>query len=251
MPPLPSLGLLAVGLAMVFCAGLIRGFSGFGLSIAAVPLLSLIAPPAEVIPIVLLLQLFVSLSGLHGAAKICDWRSIRILSIGALVATPIGAWALTRLPAAPVRLAIAAIVFAAVLILSRGFRMDITPSRRRTLPFGLLSGLFNGLAGMPGPPIIAFYLAAPLGHDVSRASMILFFLATSVFALVPLTLLGDVNASSLMAAAIGFPVVLFGSMLGAKLYRISPEAHYRLVAIALLSVAAALAAIRAAYDFTA
>ena len=36
-----------LGLLMVFLAGLIRGFTGFGFSIAAVPLLSLLYPPAD------------------------------------------------------------------------------------------------------------------------------------------------------------------------------------------------------------
>jgi uncharacterized membrane protein YfcA len=84
---------------MVFVAGLIRGFTGFGFSIAAVPLLSLIMPPAQAVPIVLLLQLLVSMNGLKAAARICDWRSIRALSLGALVATPLGAWALATLRA--------------------------------------------------------------------------------------------------------------------------------------------------------
>jgi uncharacterized membrane protein YfcA len=60
-----SLTSLTLGLVMVFAAGLIRGFTGFGLSIAAVPLLSLILLPAQAIPIVLLPQLLVSLSGLR------------------------------------------------------------------------------------------------------------------------------------------------------------------------------------------
>lgn len=242
--------LMPLGLAMVFVAGLVRGFTGFGFSIVAVPLLSLIMPPARVVPIVLFLQLMVSLSGLQAAMRICDWRSIRMLATGAVIATPLGAMMLAQLPAAPVRLGIAVIVLAAVLVTSGGFRMEITPSRRHVFPFGLLSGLFNGLAGMPGPPVIAFYLAAPVGTGTARASMIVFFLATSVFALVPLAALGMIGRWSLAAALVSFPLVWSGSALGARLYRASPAAHYRLVALALLLVTAALAAFRAAAAFT-
>ena len=48
--------------------------------------------------------------GLREAVRHYDWPSIRLLSVGAAVATPVGAYGLARLPAAPVRLAIALVV---------------------------------------------------------------------------------------------------------------------------------------------
>jgi uncharacterized protein len=239
-----SLTSLTLGLAMVFAAGLIRGFTGFGLSIAAVPLLSLILPPSQAIPIVLLLQLLVSLSGLRAALQICNWPAIRTLALGAVIATPLGAWALARLPAAPVRVAIALSVLGAVFVLARGFRFQ-AGAGRLALPFGLLSGLFNGLVGMPGPPVIAYFLMTPVGSAVARASMIVYFLATSVFALAPMAAFGLISLRSLAAAAIGFPVVMIGSAIGGRMFHTSPEARYRFVALCLLVVAAGLAGIRA------
>lgn len=56
--------LAAAGLIMVFLAGLLRGFTGFGFSIAAVPMLSLILAPVQVVPLVLLLQVAITLAGL-------------------------------------------------------------------------------------------------------------------------------------------------------------------------------------------
>lgn len=248
---LPPATLFGVGFAMVFLAGLIRGFTGFGFSIAAVPLLSLVMPPAQAVPIVLLLQLCVSLNGLGEATRLCDWGSIRMLALGAMAATPLGVWGLAQLPPTPVRLTIAAIVLAAALLLGRGLRLAALPHGAGVLPFGMLSGLFNGLAGMPGPPVIAFYLASPLGTGAARASMIVFFLATSVFGLVPLALLGMLSWPIALAALLGFPAVWFGSWLGALLYGRSPEEHYRVVALTLLTVTALLAATRALLDLVA
>ena len=243
--------LLATGIAMVFVAALIRGFTGFGFSIAAVPLLSVILPPTQAVPIVLLLQFLVSLNGLRPAMRICHWRSIRVLAVGAVIATPIGVWALSRLPQAPVRLCIAAIVLLAVGVLGRGLRMARAPTGGGVLPFGMVSGLFNGLAGMPGPPVIAFYLASPIETGVARASMIVFFLVTSVIALVPITAIGMLSGPIVVAALCGFLPVWFGSWLGARLYRGSSEGRYRAVALTLLVLTAALAAARAVIDFSA
>lgn len=248
---LPAWAAPVLGFVMVFLAGLIRGFTGFGFSVAAVPLLGLLMSPAQAVPIVLLLQLFVGLNGFGEALRICDWRSIRALSLGALVATPFGAWGLARLPEAPVRLAIAAIVAAAVAILWRGVRMASAPGGIGALLFGVASGLFNGVAGMPGPPVITFYLTSPLGTGVARASLIVFFFVTSVFALAPLAAFGLLGRHALVASLLGIPAVWLGAWLGALLYRTSPERYYRPAALALLAATALLAAARAVLDLVA
>lgn len=251
-PPEPSaLALPALGVAMVWLAGLVRGFSGFGFSIAAVPLLSLIYPPVQVVPVVMLLQLFVSFNGLGQAWPLADRPSLWRLALGALVATPVGLWGLTSLPAAPVRLAIAAIVAIAVAILAGGRRMAAPPGGAAVFGFGIVSGLFNGLAGIPGPPVIAFYLASHLPTAAARASMIVLFMFTSLAALLPLVWGGRVGVPELVAAAAGFPAVWLGSRQGARMYLRSHEARYRRIALLILGLAGALAALRAVLDLVA
>lgn len=234
------------GMMMVFVAGLMRGFTGFGFSLAAVPLLSLLMPPAQAVPIILLLQLCVSLLGLRDALRFCHWRSVMLLGVGATIASPIGVWGLAMLPPASVRLVIALIVVAGATVLARGGRMAVAPTGWLVLPFGFASGLFNGLAGIPGPPIIAFYLGSPVLSSVARASMIVFFLATSILGLVPLAWFGLLDRGSVVGAAFGLPAVLFGSWFGAFLYGRSADHHYRRVALIFLFVMATLSAWRAA-----
>ena len=241
----PPWTVLLAGAAMVFAAGTLRGYTGFGFSIAAVPLLSLLGPPATVVPIVLMLQLVVSANGIRSAARLGDWRSIGLLALGALLATPVGVWALTELPDAGVRFAIAGTVSAAVLMLGLGHRAATAPSGPRVLLFGVVSGLFNGVAGMPGPPAIAFYLGAPIPGATARASMIVLFTLTSAFALVPLLALGRLHVGACWLAAAALPVVWLGSSLGAWLHARSSERTYRAAGLAVLAATAARAAARA------
>lgn len=231
---------------MVFLAGVLRGFSGYGFALAAVPLLSLISPPAEVVPFALLLQLFVGVSGLGEAVQICDWRSVRLLTIGAVVATPLGIWALTAFPENLVRLLIAVVVGLGVVVLASGLKLPAHNSRTSVLSFGAVAGLFNGLAGIPGPPVIAFYLASPLGSACSRASMIVLFLFTSAAAMVPLFLVGALSWGSLALSVAGIPIVFVGSWAGTLLHRKSSEAVYRWAGIIALSATALMTAVKAA-----
>ena len=245
-PPWPT---LLAGAAMVFAAGMLRGYTGFGFSIAAVPLLSLIAAPATVVPIVLLLQLLVSANGLRAAMQQGNWRSVGLLAIGALLATPAGLWALTQLPESVLRLAIASMVSAAVLVLGFGLRPAAASSGSRVLLFGIVSGLFNGVAGMPGPPAIAYYLGAPMPGSTARSSMIVLFTLTSTFALVPLVALGRVNAATCMASGFALPLVWLGSSIGAVLHARSSERMYRSAGLAVLAATGVLSAATALSSF--
>jgi uncharacterized membrane protein YfcA len=246
--PLATPELLGLALMMVFAAALVRGFAGFGFSIVSVPLLSLIMLPAQAIPISLLLQVLVSLIGLREAMRICDWGSIRMIVLGALLGTPFGVWLLTHLPVAAVRLAITGIVVLGAVLLARGFRMRTAPRGAGAVPFGMASGLFNGLAGISGPPVIAFYLASPIGTAVARSSMIVIFMAISTIALLPLAALGAVGWSTLVAGGLGFPVLWIGSRLGAAFFRRSPERIYRIVALSLLIATALIAGAHTVFD---
>ena len=53
--------------------------------------------------------------------------------------------------------------------------------------------------------------------------MIVFFLVTSLMALLPLAFIGMVSGQMLVASLCGFPAVWFGSWLGAVLYQGSSE----------------------------
>ena len=60
---------LIIAVFGVFAASLLRGFTGFGFGIAAVPLLSLALPPTKAVPFVVVLQVIVGGVGLRQACS--------------------------------------------------------------------------------------------------------------------------------------------------------------------------------------
>ncbi|HQT38234.1 MAG TPA: sulfite exporter TauE/SafE family protein [Acidocella sp.] len=242
---------MTVGLVMLFVAGLARGFTGFGMGIVAIPLLSLMMPPTDAVVIVLLLQVFVSLLNFKTSVTLCHWPLVNRLTVGSIVATPVGSWALLYFSANVLRLCIALIVLATAVTLVAGYRLKVIPSGWRVLALGVASGILNGLAGMSGPPVVAFFLAAPVSVAVARASMIMFFLISSALALIPLAIFGKIHLWSAAGSVAGLPVVLLGSVVGTKLYLSSHEGHFRFISIGLLVLAAMLAGLRALGGFMA
>src|ERR1700761_6936682 len=157
---------LITALLGVFAASILRGFTGFGFGLASVPLLSLALPPAQVVPLVVVLQVLVGTLGLKDAARQCDWHAVFTLAPGLIMGVPIGLLILTALPANPVRLVIGAVLLFSVVLTAKGPRLPPNPSRLLSAGVGLASGIINGLASMGGPPIIVYLLA--IGHSTAR-----------------------------------------------------------------------------------
>ena len=95
---------IAVAVAGVFVGALLRGFTGFGLPLAAVPALTLVLAPALVVPAMLLLQILATLQALPRIYRAIHWPALAWLGCGALVGIPIGTALLARLPSDAMRL---------------------------------------------------------------------------------------------------------------------------------------------------
>src|SRR5262245_1490350 len=120
-------GDLAFGLCVVLAAGFMRGFTGFGFAMAAVPLLPPVVPPARAVPFVVLLQLLAGVWDWREARKHAQWRSLPWLIAGAVVGTPLGTMSLALMSADWARLAIAGAVLLAVVLLARGLKLPDLP----------------------------------------------------------------------------------------------------------------------------
>lgn len=235
----------ATVLGGVTAASVLRGFTGFGFGLAAVPLLSLALPPAQVVPFVVVLQVVIGVGGLRAAWKHTDWRSIGALTPGLVVGIPIGISILSAFAPDTVRLAIGLIIAASVGLLWAGVRLPPNPSRWVALGVGLLSGVISGLSSMGGPPIVVYLLA--LGHSAAivRATSMVFFMLSGMTSVVPMTWTGLIDREVLIWTAVATPVLFGGSWLGTWGFHRAKPHHHRITALAVLSVLAVVLIVRA------
>ena len=240
-------GLALIGL-VVFLAGVLRGFTGFGFALAAVPVLTLFASPAAIVPAIFIIALLSGVEMLPRVWRLANFRAVGHLLSGALIGTPVGVYVLSVLPEAPMRLIIGAVLLLAVLLLWRGPGFKGEPSLPAKIGTGFLSGLLNGGTAMGGPPVVLYFLAAPEGVASGRASLLFYFFFTSIWAIVLLILQGVMTWPSLWLALALSPAMFLGNRLGESLFLKNGGRLYRrvallfLAAIALLAIARALAA---------
>lgn len=227
-------------LILAFAAGLLRGYSGFGFAMVLALGLLTVSPPALAIPVVLLLDLVCSVSLWRGAGQTFH-RGIGLrLLAGMLLAVPIGALALARLPEqwmAPV---------VALLCLVGGLLVLVRqPSSARpvavgwALPAGLVSGLVTAMASAGGPPVVVYLLRSGLPAANVRGTAIVFFAVSDLLALGSLWWLQVLNAEHLHLAASLLVPALLGNVLGQVLFRRKPMALHVLIGSVLVVLSAA------------
>lgn len=246
---MPDPLLLALASGFIFLAAIVRGYSGFGFSLLAITALSLILPPAKVIPAIFLLEVAASLHLLPSIWKDVHWGSLSFLMLGALIGTPVGVHALANVPQAQMTLALACFVLAATVLLWRGFSLTTMPSKPATLAVGTATGLANGAFGMGGPPVVLFYFASPAGHAAGRASLIAYFLFTDLVGLGFLSREGLVTVDAGLLALVFLPALVAGIWLGARSFKSADPARFRRIVLVILAGLAVLTAVKAVLGF--
>jgi hypothetical protein len=237
---LASWRLLAAALATAV-AGLMRGYAGFGTAVLLSPIYSVLWGPREGVPVMLLMELVVSLQLLPKAFFDADRRVILPLGGAAAVATPLGAWVLLTADGELLRRCIGGFVLVFGLLLMSGWRYHGTRPLPLNLAVGTASGLLKGATGMSGPPVILYLLAGPEEARRHRANLILFFALIAVVSVVPPLLGGLIDLAVLAKLAVLLPVLALCVPIGARLFHVVPPLWYRRFALVFLVGAGGIA----------
>src|ERR1700754_1975003 len=187
--------LMVAALAVVFGAGIVRGFAGFGFSALSVAGLALLVSPAKVVPAIFVLEVLASISLLRSAARDIDWHWLSWLIAGNVLCLPLGIVLLAWLPETPLRLLIGALLRLAAVLLRSGFSLALAPSEGVRLGVGMASGFVNGVAAIGGIAVAVMLSTSQIAPAALRATLIALFLFTDLYALACSALLSYASSS--------------------------------------------------------
>lgn len=156
---------LAAALVLL-AAYFIRGITGFGSGLIAIPLLAHFLPLSFVVPMMLVLDLVASLALMGHSRLQVHWGEIRGLLPSTIAGTLIGALLLVRLPREPLLVGLASFVIFFGLRYLFNVHNEQPVSRWWSVPAGLGGGLIGAMFGTGGPPYVV-YLSHRL-HDKTR-----------------------------------------------------------------------------------
>lgn len=178
--------------AAIFLAYLVRGVSGFGSALVAVPLLAHLLPLTFVVPWVVVMDVLAAVwlarSGHRGGHV--RWREIGWILPASLAGITVGVVLLLSMPREPLLMVLGLFVSAFGIRQFLGLHGDRTVSRWWALPAGFFGGAIGAVFATGGPPLV-IYLAHRL-HDKAqlRATLSGLFLIEGSSRLVGLLLAG-------------------------------------------------------------
>lgn len=236
---LPNLT-LALTMLVAGVAGLARGFSGFGAALIFMPAGSALVGPVIAAPILLLVDGVLSLSFLPGAWGLARRNDVGLMAAGALLGVPLGTFILNHADPLPLRWAISITALSMLALLLSGWRYHGRPKSLTTAVVGAVSGLFGGLAQMSGPPVVVYWLSGREEHGIMRASIILFFGATTLFAVMSYLVWGLITVQTLLLAALVAPAYGLGLFFGARAFHIASPQTFRRLCFSLIALSVAV-----------
>lgn len=229
---------IAAALATAFAAAFVRGLAGFGLAILLVPVLALALTPVEAVLATNFVALFIGLSEIRVITRDAERSALVIGGIVVLTTAP-GLILLAATPPDLARFLIALVALSAFVAILLPTRPADVPGKWTTGGVGVVSGLLTGFAGMPGPPVVPYYVGRHIPRHVAKASMLLIFTIAATAGLASGLAIGVLEWRLAALALLLFPAVLLGNWLGAKAFgKVSDPVWRSFVAFALFAAAA-------------
>ena len=229
---------------VVFIASIIRGFNGFGFSAICISGFSFILPAIEIVPIILILEVLISIFMVPYVWNKIDWNFVFKLLIGITIGSPIGLYLLKYLSSDITHLTVCILVIFFSFLLMKGYENQKIDNSYAKMFTGIISGTLNGLTTLGGMPVALFLLVTSIQPAVIRGSLAALFFLTDIYAFTLSFFMGIVDMTTIYRVIPLIIILPLGVFIGNKFFVQSEEATYRKVVFYFLIVISILGIFR-------
>ena len=229
---------MAATVAILFAAYFIRGITGFGSGLIAVPLLALFLPLTFVVPLILLLDFTASIVIGGFNRQHVRWREMLILIPVGVIGVGVGTHLLVNMPQTPMLIGLAIFVFLFAIKSLLDIHGEKPISQAWAVPAALTGGTVGALFGTGGPPYV-IYLAHRI-HDKSdlRATLSALFFTEGLTRIITFLVVGLLLSREIWIAYFaGLPIMLGVLYVGSRIHHGLSAAHMARLLGGLLLVA--------------
>lgn len=226
---------VAAGVAIAFLASICQSVTGFGFALVMAPLITVVWAVKPGIAATVMLGLFGNLVLLRQVRGHVSAPRVGGLLAGFAIGAVPGVLVFERVDEDVLRVGVGVAVLAATAAMYRAPEID-----HRHDGFGLrmLAGAVSGAIGsstsLSGPPVVLYLVGRVREIDTFRATVLAYFVPSSVLVLMSYLIIGQVTEDVLVMAAFGAPAVLLGMPVGAWLRGHLDPDRFRVVVLAVL-----------------
>lgn len=216
------------------CAGIIRGFTGFGQSAVAMAAAAVILPPVVLIPILWWLEIAASVVMAKSGWKDADKSIALTLWLGSTLGLPLGLFLTTTLPVeTSILIALLGILSLAALQLGK-FKLTFLQNRFGLIATGILAGVMSGLAHIGGMVIALFTLGSDKSPRHIRASLTMYLFLGAGSGFVFQSAFSMMDALAIKRGLVFALPSTLGVLIGARLFNPRFEPYYRPICLFLV-----------------
>ena len=233
----------------VFIASIVRGFNGFGFSATCISGFSFIMPAIEIVPIILILEVMISIFMIPYIRNKIDWNFVIKILIGIIIGSPIGLFLLKYLPSELTHLLICIIIIFFSILLMNGYSNQKINNNYAKISTGFIAGTINGFSLLGGMPVALFLLVTKIKPVIIRGSLAALFFLTDTYAFV-LSFFGGIVDMTTIYRTLPLIIILpIGVFIGDKFFVKSKEETYRKVVFYFLIFISIFGIFRVASNF--
>ena len=218
-------------------ASFAQTLSGFGFSLLAVPLMTLVVSPRDAVVVATILASVSTTSQALIDRKHVDRSIAKRLILASYAGMPFGLLAFIFVSETGLRLVLGVVVVSAAVLLLRGFQLR-DESHSFDWLLGMVSGFLSTSTSTNGPPLVFLMQARQLTPSTFRATINTVFAVVNAGALALFITAGKVNSNNLSGVAVALPALGAAMCLGYAVRRKITQERFNSLVIVLLFLSA-------------
>ncbi|MEM7207942.1 MAG: sulfite exporter TauE/SafE family protein [Pseudomonadota bacterium] len=226
----------------IFLAYAVKGISGFGAGLVAIPLLAFVLPLHICVPAVSLLSYAGNIAQFIALRRDASWHDVWPLAPFSILGVATAVWMLTAIDASHLALALGIFVLLYALV-SLLPSLDAHGSRAWALPIGYSGGLVGALFGSGGFVYVVYLNLRQLDKARFRASVAMTLFFDGTFRITGYSAASLYDSQTLTLVAMFVPVMLIAMYSGHRLQiRIAQKRFQQIVSMLLIACSVLLIA---------
>lgn len=220
---------------IIFIASVVRGFTGFGLALVAVPLIQFLMPVTDTAVFIAMINLIFSILYYRRSKEIVKGQPLGAMALWTGIGVASGAVILKFVNPGYIQLVWGLLIIFIVIALVRGLNLNIKSDRTAMTLSGLFGGVLAGATGITGPPVAIILSSIRTPKEKFNAIISIFILFAVSYALVFYLISGLIRTETMMLALCCIPALLTGLHTGDRLVsRISQNTFTAVVYVVLV-----------------
>lgn len=231
-----SLGIYLLAFIIIGCSSMIQGITSFGFSLLALPLLSLILPLQEIVPILVIFSLAINIIIFTKVKGHINKLQITLLVLFGLISIPIGINALQGMNENIIKFVVGLVIIISAASMNYGIKLKFKNQNVAYAITGFLSGILNGSSSLSGPPVILLLSNEGTSKENFRKTLSTYFLVLNLFT-IPFFILEKMITNEVIVNTLYLsPALLIGVFSGVFLGNRLPDNIFKRITLILIFV---------------